>query len=77
MNCNLNWSRVGLKELAQIAVTELKQVLGRHAIELNIAEDAVARVDAKRITEVLVRTTRKCGEVFATRIHDSRDVGIA
>ena len=44
-----------IKELAQIAVTELKQVLGRHAIELNIADDAVARVDAKRITEVLVQ----------------------
>ena len=44
-----------IKELAQTALTELKQVLGKHPIELNIAEDAVARVDAKRITEVLVQ----------------------
>jgi len=44
-----------IKELAQTALAELKQVLGKHPIELNIAEDAVARVDAKRITEVLVQ----------------------
>jgi two-component system sensor histidine kinase KdpD len=44
-----------IKELALAALMELKQVLGRHAIELDIADDAVARVDAKRITEVLTQ----------------------
>jgi two-component system sensor histidine kinase KdpD len=44
-----------IKELVQSAVTELKQLLGKHPIEINIAEDAVARVDAKRITEVLIQ----------------------
>ncbi len=44
-----------IKDLVQTAVTELKQVLGKHRIESNIAENAVARMDAKRITEVLVQ----------------------
>lgn len=44
-----------IKELVQAALVELKQVLGKHPIESNIAENAVARTDAKRITEVLVQ----------------------
>jgi len=44
-----------IMEPVQAAISELKQVLGKHSVEVHVPGDAVARMDVKRFTEVLVQ----------------------
>ena len=42
-------------DLAHRAVADVKQVLGKHPVEIRVPEDLAARLDADRIKEVLVQ----------------------
>jgi two-component system sensor histidine kinase KdpD len=45
----------GVLDLAHRAVADVKQVLGKHPVEIRVPEDLAARLDADRIKEVLVQ----------------------
>ena len=44
-----------IMEVVQVAVSELKQVLGKHPVEIRVPEGASALFDADRIKEVLIQ----------------------
>ena len=44
-----------IMEVVQVAVSELKQVLGKHPVEVHVPEGASALFDADRIKEVLIQ----------------------
>ncbi|HLH08832.1 MAG TPA: DUF4118 domain-containing protein [Terriglobales bacterium] len=42
-------------EAVQQALSELKQVLGKHVVDVHVPAEATARMDLKRVTEVLIQ----------------------
>jgi len=52
-------------EIVQAAVGDMKQVLGKHRVEINVPEDIFARVDADRIKEVLVQLLENAAKYSA------------
>jgi two-component system sensor histidine kinase KdpD len=55
-------------DLVQAAIADVKQVMGKHPIEIRVPEQIVARLDPDRIKEVMVQLLENAAKYSAPEI---------